>query len=217
MNSVTLNHGRVAEPHHSRAWSVVKAILLALLGLILSGAVLAAQAPTNNSTLPKPDSLTNESLLNLLARSNRAMITTARQAESQVQNGDVKRFAGRLATEHTTMLSSLQQLWGQLGYTAPDSAGAAASPAVSAERITGNDTSSTKPVLSAASDWSYVDQEIAAHTSLLLALQQQTPKVGDQRLRAFVSNVIQTEEAHLRDARELLSRQPKPQESPAGP
>lgn len=201
-------NGSAVEQHHSRAWAIVRAIILVILGLCLSGAVLAAQAPTNNSSLPRPDSLTNESLLRLLARSERAMIATARNAESTVQDADVKRFAGSMATEHSATLATLQQLSGQMGYTAPDSA---ASLPAAASDITGSDTSAARPAPSVASDWSYVDQEIAAHTNLLLALQQRAPKVGDERLRAFVSNVIQTEETHLRDARALLARQPKPQ------
>lgn len=210
MSTAVLQHHSAVEHLHGRGRAIIRAILLALLGLCLSGAVLAAQAPTSNSSSPRPDSLTNESLLNLLARSNRAMIAEARAAEARVQNADVKRFAGQMATEHSAMLASLQQMRGQLGYAAPDSNGTP--PA--ANGIVGNDTTPTAP--NGVSDWSYVDQEIAGHTSLLLALQQQVSKVGDQRLRAFVANVMQTEETHLRNARELLTRQPKPESPETG-
>lgn len=212
MNMTTILDGSAVGLHHSRARAVVRALLLTLLGLALSGAILAAQAPTNNSALPRPDSVTNESLLNLLARSNRAMIAGARQAEATVQNADVKRFAGQLAAEHTTILSNLHQLWRQLGYTAPDSTPAPAS----AQSITGDDTAAGRATPSVSSEWSYVAQEIAGHTNLLLELQRRAPKVGDERLRAFVANVIQTEETHLRVARELLNRQPKPEIPPSG-
>jgi predicted outer membrane protein len=212
--SMTLIHDRPAVgQHHSRAWAVARAILLVLLGLALSGAILAAQAPTSTSSGPRPDSLTNESLLNLLARSNRAMIAGARQAEATVQNSEVKRFAGQMAAEHSTILSNLKQLRQQLGYTAPDSTPA---PAAAEQSITGDDTAAARPAPSVASDWSYVAQEIAGHTNLLLELQRRTARVGDERLRAFAANVMQTEETHLRTARELLSRQPKPEIPPSG-
>lgn len=211
MSTAILTNSPAVVHHHGRGWAVFRAFLLVLLGLLLSGGILAGQAPTNNSSLPRPDSLTNESLLNLLSRSNRAMIANAKSAEARAQNADVRRFAGQMASEHATVLAGLQQLWNQMGYTAPDST----EPLPEATTgIAGNDTSATRP--SAPSDWSYVDQEIAAHTGYLLALQQRAPKVGDERLRAFVANVIQTEETHLRTARDLLTRQPKPEVPESG-
>lgn len=213
MSTAILSNGPAVEHSHGWAWAVIRAVILAILGLFLSGAVLSAQAPTNNSSLPRPDSLTNESLLNLLSRSNKAMIASARGAEARVQNPDVRRFAAQMATEHSAMQSSLQQIWNQMGYTAPDSTGTLPGQA----GITGTDSAAAVPAPTGMNDWSYVDQEIAGHTNVLLALQQRVTKVGDERLRAFVSNVIQTEETHLRDARALLAKQPKPEVPETGP
>jgi hypothetical protein len=115
-----------------------------------------------------------------------------------------------MVAEHGVILANLQQLWDQLGYSAPDS-GAVIGSAASV----GNDTTGSAGQQSLA-DWDYVDSEVANHTRLLAALQRRAPLAGEDRLRAFVANVVQTEEGHLRDARALQAMRPRPEAPETG-
>src|SRR5262245_29037123 len=182
--------------------SLIIGTLLSLAGA--GGLPLSAQAPTNNSTRPRPDSVTNESVLLLLSDANRTIIARAQARANTAESVDVRAFAGRMVAEHGVILNHLQQLWNDLGYTAP-----ASSATLGAGELVGNDTRPSSGTDSLA-DWDYVDREVAYHTRLLAVLQRQAPMAGEERLRAFVANVLLTEEGHLRDARALQGMRPKP-------
>lgn len=174
-----------------KAWPALSGLAILLAGAPLAG----QQAPTNNSSRPLPDSLTNEWLLRELSVQSRTALERAREPRTS-QNLTVRRLAERMHTDHTDILSNLQSLWNRLGYTAPDSGAVVAT------------TDSVAPVGPAADDWDWLRQEIAAHSRVVQALNRQVPRVGEPDLRAFAANVIATEETHLRDAQALYARRP---------
>jgi putative membrane protein len=122
-------------------------------------------------------------------------IQAAKIAEQKATSPAVKKFAARMARDHTASTGKLKAILA--GGTV-----SATTPTKLDERRKGliNNLNSAAP---ADFDKTYVDQQIAAHQEAVILLQGYAQKGDNAVLRAFATGVLPTVRAHLAIAKSV--------------
>jgi predicted outer membrane protein len=184
----------------------------ALLAMALSAALAwgqASGAPTSTASYVVPtDSISGQSMLELIMRTNREAIRQARATAAATRSADTRRFAETVIAEHTAMLTSATALWDRLSYTRPDSSSTtvpvASDSGMGAGAVAAGDT---------AFDQAYAASQASALESLSQQLRARGPLVQDPGVRAFALELQDPVDQQLAAARELAAP-PAPQPAP---
>jgi predicted outer membrane protein len=183
-----------------------------LLALALSAALLGAQssgAPTTSASyVPPTDSMSGQSMLEMILRANREAIRQARATLLATRSSDTRRFAETIIDEHSATMSQATALWDRLNYTRPDSS----STTVPVSPDTGT-AMGAGAVSAADADRSYAANQVSALESLSTQLRQRGPAVQDPVVRAFAMDVQTAIDRQLAVARQLAALPPA---KPAG-
>lgn len=180
-----------------------------LLALALSAAFALAQtsgAPTSAASyVPPTDSVSGQSMLELLMRASRDEIRQSRTVAGATRNGDVRRFAQTLVDEHSAALSNANALWDRLSYTRADTVSTIPAVGPTADSGLGGGLSA---LADADADRSYLSNQVATLQSLLTQLRQRNGMVADPAVRTFATEMQATLERQLAEATRLQGPRP---------
>lgn len=180
-----------------------------LLALALSAAIAAAQTsgvPTSTSSYVAPtDSISGQSMLEILAQANRDEIRQAQGAIGSTRDPAIRTYAEQMISDHTAALAQVTTLWDRLGYTRADSTTTlTGTPADTARGLGAGAFPGT--AADASADRGYISAQVTAHQALLTQLQQKAKLVSEPQVRALAVDLQAAVTQHLADAKALDSR-----------
>jgi putative membrane protein len=138
-------------------------------------------------------------IIAIILAANNTDLSYARLVPSRAQSAEVKAFAQRMTTDHTTLNMRVNDIAQRNGITAEDNAISLAFRDHSAAR-----RDILREHMDARFDSTYAANEIQYHTELLSALQKVlTPNARNAELREFVANLRPAMAAHLAHAEQI--------------
>lgn len=153
--------------------------IAALCGLVLSGALPAAAAPSD------------QMFVNKAAMGGMAEVREAQLALTKTSSPRVRAFAHRMIADHTPNNAMLARIARRDGYSLPMSIGR--------ENMAMMDRLSA--LNGAAFDAAYLHGQIAAHMKMLALMQSEASSAGDPRLVRFAGMTAPVVQSHLSMAR----------------
>jgi putative membrane protein len=180
-----------------------------LLALALSAAAALGQtsgAPTSSSSYLAPtDSISGQSMLEILAQANRDEIRQAQGTLGSTRDPAIRAFAEQMISAHTAALARVNTLWDRLGYTRADSTTTLTGTVADSVRGLG---AGVYPgtAADASADRGYVSGQVTAHQALLTQLQQKAKLVSEPQVRALAVELQAAVTQHLADAKALDGR-----------
>ncbi|WP_206997007.1 DUF4142 domain-containing protein [Trinickia mobilis] len=166
-----------------------------LMSIALSGALAlvcaAAQAQSAGPTDPQ--------IAAIVVTANQVDIDAGKLAESKTQSKDVKAFAQRMITDHTSVNQAATDLVHKLGVTPEDNA-------TSQSLKQGGDANlaNLKTLSGKRFDRAYIDHEVAYHETVIDALDKTLiPSAKNEELKALLVKVRPAFIAHLEHAKRL--------------
>jgi putative membrane protein len=147
---------------------------------------------------PAPD-LSDPEVAHVAVTANSIDIDLARFAQSRTHNGDVRKFAATMVTDHSAVNAQASALAGRLGVTPQDNA-------VSQSLLKGaaDARAAIGKLEGRAFDQAYIDREVAYHQAVLDALDGLLiPTTSNADLKKLLVEVRPAIAAHLEHAKQL--------------
>jgi putative membrane protein len=138
-------------------------------------------------------------IASIVVTANQVDIDAGKLAQTQSSNGEVKKFANLMVTDHTGVNKSATVLVTKLKVTPEDNA-------TSQSLKSGGDTNlkTLKALNGAAFDKAYVDHEVAYHQAVIDAVDKTLiPNAKNAELKALLVKVRPAFVAHLEHAKHL--------------
>lgn len=174
-----------------------------LILVVAAPLTLGAQAvPPAPPAPPAPPNLTDPEVAHVAVTANTIDIELARVAQSRTANGEVRRFAATMITDHSAVNDQAAALARRLGVTPADNAVSRSLQSGAREARAHLDS-----LRGPAFDRAYMDREIAYHQAVLDALDTVLiPTTENAELKKLLEDVRPAVAAHLEHARQLRSR-----------
>jgi putative membrane protein len=164
-----------------------------LSALVIAGLVLAPAAGLS------AQGINDAQIASIVVTANQVDIDAGNLAKTASTNGEVKKFAELMVTDHTGVNKSATELVTKLKVTPEDNP-------TSQSLKSGGDTNlkNLKGLKGAAFDKAYIDHEVAYHQSVLDALDKTLiPNAKNAELKALLVKVRPAFVAHLEHAKHL--------------
>ena len=159
---------------------------------------------THSPSSPVPAStgrMTDPEIISLTQAADEGEIATSKIAVTKATNGDVRKYAQAMITEHTKMIA---QRNGQLKATgAQPAAGAKDSSKATADKMVAALNGTPK---GAAFDTAYVNGQAMAHAATLAMAQKAEGEAQDPALKTMLGGAIPVISKHLDEARALQKK-----------
>jgi putative membrane protein len=165
--------------------------LAGLLAVMVPATLLAQKAAA-------PD-LSDAEVAHVAVTANSIDIDLARFAETRSKNGEVRKFAATMITDHSAVNAQAGALAGKLGVTPRDNA-------VSQSLLQGakDARAALEPLKDSAFDRAYIEREVAYHQAVLDALDGLLiPTSSNAELKKLLVDVRPAFAAHLAHAKTL--------------
>jgi putative membrane protein len=195
--------------------AIVRSMQVVFLGLALiafGGAIAAAQTMGQRPTYPgqtdpsqagqgqmgtsQPEvnaQMSDDSFLIETARGNMAEMELGQLAEQKTNNPEVKKFAERMVTDHTTANEELKQIASNKGVKLP--------------QALNKKEEATKEKLASLSgaqfDRAYMKDMVKDHADDVDEFQRESQNGQDPAVKNFAAQTLPTVESHLRDAKKI--------------
>jgi putative membrane protein len=164
-----------------------------LSAIVIAGLVLAPVAGAS------AQEINDAQIASIVVTANQVDIDAGKLAQVQSTNGEVKKFANLMVTDHTGVNKSATALVTKLKVTPEDNA-------TSQSLKSGGDTNlkTLKALSGAAFDKAYVDHEVAYHQAVIDAVDKTLiPNAKNAELKALLVKVRPAFVAHLEHAKHL--------------
>jgi putative membrane protein len=164
-----------------------------LSAIVIAGLLLAPAAGAS------AQGINDAQIASIVVTANQVDIDAGKLAQTQSSNGEVKKFANLMVTDHTGVNKSATALVTKLKVTPEDNA-------TSQSLKSGGDTNlkTLKALNSAAFDKAYVDHEVAYHQAVIDAVDKTLiPNAKNAELKALLVKVRPAFVAHLEHAKHL--------------
>jgi putative membrane protein len=164
-----------------------------LSAIVIAGLVLAPAAGAS------AQQINDAQIASIVVTANQVDIDAGKLAQAQSSNGEVKKFAALMVTDHTGVNKSATALVTRLKVTPEDNA-------TSQSLKSGGDTNlrTLKALTGAAFDKAYIDHEVAYHQAVLDAVDKTLiPNAKNDELKALLVKVRPAFVAHLEHAKHL--------------
>lgn len=151
-----------------------------------------------NAQAAAPD-LSDPEVAHVAVTANSIDIELAKFAQSRLRNGEVRKFAATMATDHSAVNQQAATLASRLGVTPQDNAVSQSLLKGAAEARAG-----IEQLRGAAFDRAYMDREVAYHQAVLDALDGLLiPTTSNAELKKLLVDVRPAFAAHLAHAKQL--------------
>jgi putative membrane protein len=164
-----------------------------LSAIVIAGLALAPAAGAS------AQGINDAQIASIVVTANQVDIDAGKLAQVQSTNGEVKKFATLMVTDHTGVNKSATALVTKLKVTPEDNA-------TSQDLKSGGETNlkTLKALSGAAFDKAYVDHEVAYHQAVLDAVDKTlVPNAKNAELKALLVKVRPAFVAHLEHAKHL--------------
>jgi putative membrane protein len=163
--------------------------------IVIAGLLLAP------ATGASAQGVTDAQIASIVVTANQVDIDAGKLAKAQSTNGEVKKFADLMITDHTGVNKSATELVTKLKVTPEDN------PTSQSLKSDGDaNLKKLKGLSGAAFDKAYVDNEVAYHQAVLDAVDKTlVPSAKNAELKALLVKVRPAFVAHLEHARHLQS------------
>jgi putative membrane protein len=164
-----------------------------LSAIVIAGLLLAPAAGAS------AQGINDAQIASIVVTANQVDIDAGKLAQTQSSNGEVKKFANLMVTDHTGVNKSATALVTKLKVTPEDNA-------TSQSLKSGGDTNlkTLKALNGAAFDKAYVDHEVAYHQAVIDAVDKTLiPNAKNAELKALLVKVRPAFVAHLEHAKHL--------------